>query len=102
MKAILLSYKGGKFVNEKTGEVIDWEKIIVSSTEQISEPGDTNYLYGYDIAEISIPRRGFKTERGELRRLIGNTVDLIYDQVFGRKNPVLIEVREADERSTNE
>lgn len=97
MKAILLSYKGGKFVNEKTGELIDWEKIIVSSTEQVEESGDSNYLYGYDVAEISIPRRGFTTQRGDLRRLIGKPVDLIYDQVFGRKNPVLIAVNALDD-----
>lgn len=98
MKAILLSYKGGKFVNEKTGELIDWEKIIVSSTEPIEEQGDSNFLYGYDIAEISIPRRGFVTNRADLRSMTGKAVDLIYDQVFGRKNPVLIEVRSADPR----
>ena len=96
MKAILLSYKGGKFVNEKTGEVIEWEKIIVSSIGSIAEQGDTNFLYGYDIAEISIPRRGFVTNRADLRQLTGKEVDLIYDQVFGRKNPVLVEVRAAD------
>ena len=93
MRATLLSYEGGSFKDKETGENIGWSKVTVASTDVVSEDNPYRYHYGYYVEEISIPRYGFLTSYETLKNLVGSDVDLVYDQILGRKHPVLVEIR---------
>lgn len=93
MRATLLSYKGGTFTDKETGENINWSKVTVASTNIISDDTKAHYHYGYYIEDISIPRQGFLTSPETIKNLVGRDIDLVYDQILGRKHPVLVEIR---------
>lgn len=93
MRATLLSYKGGSFKDKETGENIPWSKVTVASSNIVSEDNPFRYHFGYYVEEISIPRYGFLTSYETLKNLVGSDVDLVYDQILGRKHPVLVDIR---------
>lgn len=76
MKAIILRLRTGEFPNEKTGEIIEYGKIMLAT--HLKE--DTKNDIGYEVEVLSIKPEYIDA----LKSLILKTVDVEYD--FVRQN----------------
>lgn len=91
----LLYRKWGTYTDEKTGEVKSYDKIVVCGimTNQTSYNGHNKS--GFLEDEYSIEHCPVTSE--ELEEMYGKTVIIDFDQVVGKKNPVAVAIRLADE-----
>lgn len=90
MQARLIGHKYGAFTKKDTGERIEYDKMVFVSTEMISYERNGTHFVGYQVIEI--PSRDLHNPSTTYDDLIGEVVDLVYDQLLGRKNPSLVDI----------
>lgn len=97
MRAILLGVKGGTMESEKTGKPFEWCKIFVSSLSVVDDESDSHYSFGFQVDSISVLPKIFRSSFAVLKDYIGKDVDVVYDHVFGYKNPQVVDIKLAGE-----
>jgi hypothetical protein len=90
MQARLIGHKYGAFTKKDTGERIEYDKMVFVSIDKTSYDNNGNHFTGYQVIEI--PSRDLHNSSTSYDDLIGEVVDLVYDQVLGRKNPSLVDI----------
>lgn len=94
MKAKLMAVEGYSYVKQDTGELKEGRYLyIVSCDEYDEDDGKGNYLFGSVSEKIFVGRR-FRTSTEDLRAMIGETVELVYERRIGsNQNEQLVEVK---------
>lgn len=95
MTGKLIAHKFGEFPDKDTGEMISYDKFIVMGNKQISVDGKGSHYRGYDIKEYRAKYLERPSE--EYDCLINQIVVLVFDQVFGSKNPELVDIKSVSE-----
>lgn len=92
MKGTLVAHKSGQFTKKETGEVINYDKFIVMSDDVVGILDENRKYYGYQISEFR--SKYLERPSSEYDSLVGKSVNLIFDTVFGSKNPELVNITE--------
>lgn len=92
MKGRLVAHKSGNFTNKETGEVINYDKFIVMSEKRVDHIDANREYHGYEISEFRAKFLGRPTH--EYDSLLGKVVNLTFEQVYGSKNPELVDITE--------
>lgn len=95
MKGKLVAHKYGSFVSKDTGEAINYDKFIVMSQNIADHDSPLRHYRGYEINEYRA--KYLCRPSAEYDDLIGKIVTLTFDQVYGSKNPELVDIT-IDER----
>lgn len=94
MKAKLVAVEGYNYVKTDTGEVKEGRYLYIESCDEYDEDdGKGNYLYGKVSEKIYVGRR-FRTSTEDLRAMLGEVVELVYERRIGsNQNEQLVEVK---------
>lgn len=95
MKGRLLYRKWGTFVDDKSGEVVGYDKVVVAGIDPIGSVYNNSSKYGCLLSEYSI--KDSKIDPLSLDGLFGRVVSLDFDQIIGRKNPILVGISEVSD-----
>lgn len=90
MQARLIGHKYGAFTKKDTGERIEYDKMVFISTDETSYDKNGTHFVGYQVIEV--PSRDLHNPSTTYDSLIGQVVDLVYDQVLGRRAPSLVDI----------
>ena len=92
MKGILVAHKSGNFTNKETGELINYDKFVVMSEMRVDHIESNREYHGYEISEYRAKFLGRPSS--EYDALLGKVVNLTFDQVYGSRNPELVDIIE--------
>lgn len=92
MKGRLVAHKSGNFTSKDTGEVINYDKFIVMSEMRVDHIEANREYHGFEISEFRGKFLGRPSS--EYDALLGKVVNLTFDQVYGSKNPELVDISE--------
>lgn len=95
MVARLLYRKCGEFVDEKTGELIKYDKIGVSGTTVEYKSNRGCQKQGFFVQEYKVSCPEFTTE--ELVPMFGKIVSINFDFIVGERDPVVASIELLDE-----
>lgn len=92
MKGRLVAHKFGSFIKKDTGEVINYDKFVVMSEMRVDHIDAGREYHGFEISEFRAKFLGRPSS--EYDALLGKLVNLTFDQVYGSKNPELVDITE--------
>ena len=94
MKAKLLAVEGYSYIKQDTGELKEGRYLYILSCNEYEEDDNKgNYLYGFVCEKIFVGR-SFRTPTDDLKEMVGEEVELIYERRIGsNRAEQLVEVR---------